>query len=108
MLYSFVHLAGNQANSSLKIARLYVNHRIPYVVLNCLKLGKSQLMGLATRALKSDPLDPGPRSGFNVVSCELQTACYVDFVHCTVTQYSMQLKSRSRPCGAKWSFHTNP
>ena len=68
-------------------------------------------VGLSTRALKPDSLDPDPRFGYNVISRHADYA-----MHCwtgshalfrsTVTQNSAQLGSGSRPCGGKVVFRS--
>ena len=68
-------------------------------------------IGLSTRALKLDSLDTDPRSGFNVVSRELNTARRLRALYCwtrsqalfrsTVKQKSTQLGSGSRTCRGK-------
>ena len=48
-------------------------------------------MGLSvlTRALKTDSLDPDPRSGFNVVACVLHTAHRQRALHCLTGFYAL-------------------
>ena len=53
-------------------------------------------MGLSTRALETDSLDPDPLSGFNVVARQFHTArrlTLIDWIARTVTQHSTQFGS---------------
>ena len=71
-------------------------------------------MGLSTHALKPDSLDPNPLSRSNVVSRELHMARRLRPLHCwtrsytlyrsTVTQYSTQPGSGSKPSGGNVVF----
>ena len=74
-------------------------------------------MGLSTRALKPDSLDPDPRSAFNVVSRDLHMACRLHALHClTGTHALLRALSRSTASSldpdrgrveAKWSLNPN-
>ena len=77
-------------------------------------LQSADLMRLSTWELKPNSRNQKPRSEFNVVSRELHTARRLPALHwwtgsyapfrSTVTQHSMQLTSRSRPCESKMVF----
>ena len=71
-------------------------------------------MGLSTRALKTDSLDPDAPSGFNVVARELHTACRLRALHSLTGSHALS-RSTSRNSDpdrgrveAKWSLNPNP
>ena len=68
-------------------------------------------VGLSTRALKPDSLDPDPQYGFDLVSRELHTVHRLRALHCWTgfyallrVQHSMQLISGLRLCRGKVVF----
>ena len=71
-------------------------------------------MKLSTWALKTDSLDPDPRSGFNVVSRELHTTHRLRAFNCLTGSHAL---SHSTACNsdpdrgrveAKWSLNPDP
>ena len=64
-----------------------------------LSVWTAPLPGLSTRTLKTDSLDPDPRSGFHVVACELHTArrlraltARLDLTHCDAARHAARIR----------------
>ena len=61
--------------------------------LNCFSC--THAMGLSTRVLKPDSLDPNPRYGFNVILCKPHMARIalmdMDLTHCHAAQHTAQI-----------------
>ena len=73
-----------------------------------------ETMGLSTRALKTDSLDPDPRSGFNVYVRKLHTARRLRELHCLTGSHALScsIAHSSDPdrghVEAKWSLNPYP
>ena len=87
---------------------------IKFYVANKCPMSLDVFMGLSTQALKTDSQDPDPRSGFNVVTCELHAARRLRALHCLTGSHAL---SRSTACSldsdqgrveAKWSLNPDP
>ena len=95
----------------IKFYKIQSGHAVFWDVKMDYSYTQEDTLGLSTRALKTDSLDPNPRSGFNVVARELRHStqttriALLDWISRTVTQHSTQLGSGSRPCGDKVSLN---
>ena len=65
-------------------------------------------MRLSTQALKTDSVDPDPRSGFNVVAHELHTARRLRALHCLTGSHAARHDPDQGHVEANWSLNPDP
>ena len=71
-------------------------------------------LGLSTRALKTDSLDPDPQSGFNVAARALHTARRLRALYCLTRSHALSRSTAhssdpDRDCvEGKWSLNSDP